>query len=441
MIVNFAFPKESSKNKKNIYFQYWCYLDQSNYIYSKKNILNENNQNLSPNQKAFLRLKRNKPAVLGFFVIVISVFIAIFGYWLAPDNTPNANNQMIEIPLKNPGFSTKVLQYRKNTTIPNQNMFYTLLFGKTSPYKTIPISEYNFLGDSIFIKKYSEDEFATPEWKSYHIADVAFALSVQGQNIQRSDDEISFIDNENKTHQSTITELQKQIESNQIYTEKFYLGTDQFGRDMLSRLILGVRISLLVGLIAVFISLTIGLTLGALAGYFGGRIDNIILFLINTAWSIPTLLLVFAIVLALGKSIVNIFFAVGLTMWVDVARVVRGQVMSLKTVQFVEAAKTMGFSTRKIIARHILPNILGPVMVITAANFATAILLEAGLSYLGFGIQPPTPSWGTMLNENYGYAIGGKPLLALIPALAILIMVLSFNLLGNGFRDALDVKE
>ena len=403
--------------------------------------MSKTNQNLSPNQKAFLRLKRNKPAIFGFFIIMFSIFVAIFGYVLAPDNTPNANNQMIEIPLKNPGFSTKVLQYRKNTTIPKQNILTTLLFGKPSPYKTIPISEYNFLGDSIFIKKYSDDEFSIPEWKSYHMADVAFPLSVSNKQMERNGDEITFIDNENQKHQTTIDALQQKIESNQIYTQKFRLGTDQFGRDMLSRLILGVRISLLVGLIAVFISLTIGLILGALAGYFGGRIDNIILFLINTAWSIPTLLLVFAIVLALGKSIVNIFFAVGLTMWVDVARVVRGQVMSLKTIQFVEAAKTMGFSTRKIIGRHILPNILGPVMVITAANFATAILLEAGLSYLGFGIQPPTPSWGTMLNENYGYAIGGKPLLALIPALAILIMVLSFNLLGNGFRDALDVKD
>ena len=403
--------------------------------------MSENKQNLSPNQKAFLRLKRNKPAIFGFFIILFSIFIAIFGYWLAPDNTPNANNQMIEIPLKNPGFTTLVLEYRKNTSIPDRSIFYTLLFGKPSPYKTIPISDYNFLGDSIYIKKYNEDEFSLPEWMSYHIADVGYPLSVQNKNIVRKGDEISFNDNDNQKHQLTIQTLYKTIESKQIYTKKFRLGTDQFGRDMLSRLILGVRISLLVGLIAVFISLTIGLTLGALAGYFGGRIDNIILFLINTAWSIPTLLLVFAIVLALGKSIVNIFFAVGLTMWVDVARVVRGQVMSLKTIQFVEAAKTMGFSTRKIISRHILPNILGPVMVITAANFATAILLEAGLSYLGFGIQPPTPSWGTMLNENYGYAIGGKPLLALIPALAILIMVLSFNLLGNGFRDALDVKE
>jgi peptide/nickel transport system permease protein len=202
-----------------------------------------------------------------------------------------------------------------------------------------------------------------------------------------------------------------------------------------------VRISLLVGLIAVLISLTLGILLGAVAGYFGGKIDDIIMLIINTVWSIPTILLVFAIVLVFGRGIGIIFLAVGLTMWVDVARLVRGQVLSLKEMAFVEAAKSMGFNTVRILTRHILPNILGPVMVIAASNFATAILIESGLSYLGFGIQPPTPSWGTMLNENYGYAIGGKPFLSLIPALAIMLMVLAFNLVGNGFRDALDVKS
>jgi peptide/nickel transport system permease protein len=128
-------------------------------------------------------------------------------------------------------------------------------------------------------------------------------------------------------------------------------------------------------------------------------------------------------------------------MWVEVARLVRGQVMILKEAQYVEAAQSFGYSTMRIIFKHLLPNILGPVMVIAAANFATAILLEAGLSYLGFGIRPPTPSWGTMLNETYGYAISGKPILAMIPAFAIMLLVLAFNLLGNGIRDALDVKS
>ena len=194
------------------------------------------------------------------------------------------------------------------------------------------------------------------------------------------------------------------------------------------------------GGIAVLISLTIGLLVGALGGYFGGRIDDAVMLLVNTIWSIPTLLLVFAIVLALGRGIGIIFLAVGLTMWVDVARVVRGQVLALRDLPFVESAQGMGFSAGRIIFRHILPNLMGPVLVVAAGNFATAVLVESGLSYLGFGVQPPAPSWGTMLNENYGYALGGKPLLAIAPALAIAAMVLAFNLVGNGLRDALDVR-
>ena len=269
-----------------------------------------------------------------------------------------------------------------------------------------------------------------------HVADVAFNIPYEEANKVQVEQDFYMIGNKKFEKNKTL-----QLVENQIVTRRFYLGTDNYGRDNLSRLIIGVRISLIVGLIAVIISLTIGILLGALAGYFGGRLDNIIMLLINTIWSIPTILLVFAIVLAFGKSIGIIFLAVGLTMWVDVARLVRGQVLALKEISFVEAAQSMGFSTGRILMRHILPNILGPVMVVAASNFATAILIESGLSYLGFGIQPPTPSWGTMLNENYGYAIGGKPFLALVPAIAIMLMVLAFNLVGNGFRDALDVKS
>jgi len=157
-------------------------------------------------------------------------------------------------------------------------------------------------------------------------------------------------------------------------------------------------------------------------------------------WAIPTLLLVFAIALALGRGFWQIFVAVGLTMWVDAARVIRGQVMSLREMLYIEAARSLGFSHFRTILLHILPNVLGPLMVVAAANFATAILIEAGLSFLGIGVQPPTPSWGGMLSENYGYIIGANPFLAIIPGLAIMLMVLAFNVVGNGLRDALDVR-
>ena len=190
-----------------------------------------------------------------------------------------------------------------------------------------------------------------------------------------------------------------------------------------------------------FISLVIGISLGAIAGYFGGRVDTFIMWIINITWSIPTLLLVIAITLALGKGYWQVFIAVGLTMWVEVARVVRGQVMSTKQQPYIEATKALGFSSRRIIFRHILPNIIAPVIVISAANFAAAILIESGLSFLGIGAQPPTPSWGAIIKNHYNYMILGKPHLAMIPGLAIMSLVMAFMLIGNTLRDALDVKQ
>jgi peptide/nickel transport system permease protein len=195
-----------------------------------------------------------------------------------------------------------------------------------------------------------------------------------------------------------------------------------------------------VGFIAVLISIFIGVLLGALSGYFGGWVDQIITWLINVLWAIPTLLLVFAITFALGKGFWQIFIAVGFTMWVGTARLIRGQVMALKELEYIQAAKVMGFSSLRIISKHVLPNVLGPTIVMAASNFATAILIEAGLSFLGIGVQPPTSSWGLMIKENYNFIITNHPMLAIIPGLAIMLIVLAFNLLGNALRDALDVK-
>ncbi len=416
--------------------------------------------NLSPNQKALRRLLRNKPALFGLTVIAVAILVAVFGYVLSPDATPDANDQIPAVALKNPGFKVKVLKLKKNRDIEQPNFISKVLFGAPSEFDFIPINKVDFLQvpqdsslqnenlqpfEMLEFEKYAGEDPTTRQLikgviQRVHPVNVVYSVNTDNAKISLHNKTYHFFDLNNKTQSIDIEEIKKQVKE-QIFEKTFYLGTDNFGRDTLSRLILGVRISLLVGLIAVIISLTIGILLGALAGYFGGRLDDVIMLLINTVWSIPTILLVFAIVLAFGRGIGIIFLAVGLTMWVDVARLVRGQVMSLKQIQFVEAAQSMGFGTSRILLRHILPNILGPVMVVAASNFATAILIESGLSYLGFGIQPPTPSWGTMLNENYGYAIGGKPMLALIPALAIMLMVLAFNLVGNGFRDALDVKS
>ena len=162
---------------------------------------------------------------------------------------------------------------------------------------------------------------------------------------------------------------------------------------------------------------------------------------VNVIWSIPTLLIVIAISLVLGKGFWQIFIAIGLTMWVEVARIVRGQVLLERELQYVESAKILGFSSFRIIYKHVLPNILAPIIVISAANFATAILVESGLSFLGLGAQPPIPSWGSMIKDHYSYIVMNKAYLAIIPGIAIMSFVLAFMLLGNGLRDAFDHKH
>lgn len=387
-------------------------------------------------QKAWRRFRRNRPAFAGLCFIVMAIFVAIFGYVLAPDHSPDANIQIPEIALQRPGTRIWILPVKLNRPAPQVSWVRRLLAGQAISERQIPVlpNSLRLEGDSIHFLYYGTEKRpgAVHLLQLYYAVPDSFTLEAGNYVFKNYAGEMQTI--------SKTALLEKWTKGGVLKSRFFALGTDKYGRCMLSRLLLGFRISLMVGLIAVVISLTIGLFLGLIGGYFGGRFDDIVMLLVNTVWSIPTLLLVFAIVLALGRGIGIIFLAVGLTMWVDVARIVRGQTIALRALPFVEAAQSMGLGHWRILRRHILPNLLGPVMVVAAVNFATAILVESGLSYLGFGVQAPTPSWGSMLNENYGYAIGGKPLLALAPAIAIAFTVLAFNLVGNGLRDALDVK-
>ena len=221
------------------------------------------------------------------------------------------------------------------------------------------------------------------------------------------------------------------VAENTLDTRTFWLGTDRFGRDYLSRVVAGSGLSLSVGIVAVLLSLLIGVPLGAFAGYLGGRFDDAVSWLLQVMWSIPTLLLVLAITLAFGKGFEQVFLAIGLSMWVDVARVVRGQAIALRHVEWVEAGRVLGLSTPRIVLGHILPNLAGPIAVLASANFAAAILIEAGLSFMGVGAQIPMPSWGNLIRDHYGAILTGHAHLALIPGACIVSLVLAFNALSN----------
>jgi len=388
---------------------------------------------------AVFRFKRNKIAVSSIIFIMLTVLIAVLGYLITPDSTPFANNQILEFSTKKPGFSSKVLLVRKNSKQDKSNIFRQMLFGKKSSYLLIPFSEYYFNNDKIILEEFIDSTITDKQIFSYDLVDVVYPLAFEPK-ITLNDSLLTFIDINGETISTTIAELQNIIIEKNIKKKYYLLGTDRFGRDYLSRLMIGIRVSLSVGFISVFISLVIGIFLGSIAGFFRGWLDNIIVWLINVVWSIPTLLLVIAITFALGKGFWQVFIAVGLTMWVEVARVVRGQILSIREKEFVEAGKALGLKNSRIIFRHILPNIMGVIIVISAANFAAAILIEAGLSFLGIGVQPPMPSWGTMIKENYSYIILDSAYLAILPGMAIMFMVLAFMLIGNGLRDALDVK-
>lgn len=362
------------------------------------------NQSPSFQQAAWRRLRKNKGAMFGLIIIIIAVLVAIFAYYIAPDHSPNANRIILEIGGEKPGFTKTFVLIPKTTPPAYTNFFQRLISGSKDRFDYIPVNGYKFAGrDSIIIRKYVDEGVEDT---------VIYATG-------RASYDFSFFN---------------------IKKQKFWLGTDKYGRDILSRLIIGTRVSLSVGLITVIISLSIGLILGSLAGYYRGKTDDVIMWFINVIWSMPTLLLVFAITLALGKGFWQIFIAVGLTMWVNVARLVRGQVLAIRELEYVEATRALGFSNARTIVRHIWPNIMGPVMVIAASNFASAIVIEAGLSFLGIGVQPPQTSWGLMIRDNYNFIITQNPMLALTPGFAIMLLVLAFNLLGNGLRDALNVR-
>ena len=353
----------------------------------------------------YKKIQKDLWAFFSVIYITLLILVAVFAYQIAPDNTTNANQMHLSIHSKSPGFRTDMLLLRTIDSIPSKP---TIFKGNLNKTTEIAIQAYQVKSDGVAIQPYGSPN-----------------------------DYFEFIDAARLQPPFSADDFKEHHITNKL----FLLGTDKYGRDLLSRLIVGSRISLSIGFIAVFISLIIGVILGATAGFFGGYIDKIIVWLINVFWSIPTLLMVIAITLALGRGYWQVFIAVGLTMWVEVARVVRGQFLTLKEQTFIQAAHTLGYGKIRIIWHHILPLVVPPLIVISAANFASAILIESGLSFLGIGAQPPVPSWGGMVKDHFRYLLLGKPYLTILPGLAIMSLVLAFMTLGNSLRDILDVKN
>jgi ABC-type dipeptide/oligopeptide/nickel transport system permease subunit len=329
------------------------------------------------------RLKRNKLAMAGLIVTILLVVVAALASFLAPFDP---DLQVLEYATKPSGFHGNILIKRSDID-PSQTI-------------PLPIAEYRIQGDRVI--------YTTEEGRDRSIP----ASKLVGKS-------------ESEWHKAPV----------------YYLGTDRYGRDVLSRLMYGARVSLTVAFFAELCSLFIGVILGSIAGFYRGWVDDVLMWFTNVVWSIPSLLLIIAISIALGLGMWQTIFAIGITEWVDMARIVRGQYFALRETEYVEATKALGLSNLRTIFRHILPNSLGPIIVIATAGFANAIIYEASLSFLGLGVQPPTSTWGQMIHDGYGFiAAGSNWGLTLYPALAIMIAVFAFNLFGDGLRDAFDPK-
>ena len=345
---------------------------------------------------ASLTIKKT-PLYISVLIISLFFFISLFCYIIIPDKTINANSINLTIKSQKPGYKKMFFEnVSVNYSIKN------LFFGSEKIGESYPLDDYEIINDSI-IKIINYDE------SKKSLQDEKIVIITKNSNIHNN-----------------VHEIEKFISE-----KKFIFGTDIYGRDLFSRIILGTRVSLSIGLMAVFISNFIGIILGLISGYYGGYIDKVIVWVINIFWSIPTLLLVIALSLALGKGFWQVYIAIGLSIWVDVARLVRGKVISEKNKDYIFASKVLGYNDIKILINNILPNIISPILIFSAANFASSILLESGLSFLGIGSQPPTPSWGYMIKENYQYIIFGNSYLIIIPSIFLVLMVLSFYYLSN----------
>ncbi|MFN8577685.1 MAG: ABC transporter permease [Candidatus Sericytochromatia bacterium] len=384
---------------------------------NKKNITKDKSlDNSKPKtlwSEAFKRFKRDKLAILGGIIILLMLILAFFAPIIAPyDPNVQYNNGTTAygMPLPLDSYSKKIVATRQNGdkefTVKSSIVF-------TNEDKTI---KFRTVGNTRVKKGELNVEFPVS----------AVALRDAGLN---QDFKVITPDKVNQEFSSMTLANDKH----------FILGTDSSGRDSLSRLIWGARVSLLVGILSIGVATIIGVLMGLISGYFGGWIDMVIMRFTDIMMSIPDLLLVMAIVAIKGPSLWIIVMSIGIVSWTGIARLVRSQVFTVKEMEYVEAAKACGSSDAPILFKHLLPNVIAPVIVVGTMGIAGAIMTEAALSFLGFGVKVPTASWGSMVNEGLGF-FRDAAWVPIIPGVAIAVSVFAFNLFGDGVRDAIDPK-
>lgn len=372
--------------------------------------------------EALKRFKRDKLAIIGAVIIFLMIIFALTAKIIAPyDPTYQFNNGTTAygMPLPLNSYSKKIVATKKD---PNQ--------------------EFTVKASTVFSDEHSKLAYRTVGNTKAKKGETTIEFQVSPVSM-RDVDATPKEEIEMKTTDNVFNYFNSMKLANDKY---FALGTDSDGRDSLSRLIWGAQVSLEVGILAVGFATVIGVVLGLLSGFFGGWVDMVIMRFTDIMMSMPDLLLVMALVSVLpsqddksSQGVGIIIFSIGVVSWTGIARLVRSQVFTIKEMEYVEAAKASGANNSLILFKHLLPNVVAPVIVISTMSIASAIMTEAGLSFLGFGVKPPTPSWGSMVNQGLGF-FRDAPWVPIIPGAAIAVAVFAFNLFGDGVRDALDPK-